>query len=188
MSEGTPRVHLRPFGEADAERVTKWLSNSEVVKSMPSLDKDFAKNPEYWRSMSASPIAKHMYVVQKVDTEEDIGLAMLYGVNFDKNYCYSGLFIGDPALWRRGLGFAAFVESLRKAFDVIGLEHVYAIVGRSSHAEDISGTGHDHVGRAIRILKGLGFKEISPPEKSSGRDRSFWGLSRENWERRKSKP
>jgi RimJ/RimL family protein N-acetyltransferase len=174
MSEKIQRVGLRSLVEADAERIVNWLSNPEVIRSMPSLDKDYAKKAEHWRSMSASPVGKHMYVVQKVDTNEDIGLAVLYNVDVDKKYCYAGLFIGDPALWRRGLGFAAFVESLRKAFDVVGVESVYAIVNRSSD-------------RIIGYLKGLGFKEVSPPEKSSLSDRSFWGLSRENWERHKPK-
>ncbi len=172
------RIRLRPVQDEDLDELVP-LANDEGVSRWTELP-----HP-YTRGHAAKVIAlarEELRVGESVhlavcDVESDalMGMAALANVDMESRNAEVGIWLGRP-YWGSGLAIEAFDLLLEIAFERLDLTKLYGIVLEGNEA-------------SVKLLERFGFHEEGRLRWHTKRDETwmdkiFYGLLREEWERR----
>lgn len=172
------RVRLRPVEDADLDRLVE-LADDEGISRWTDLP-----HP-YTRDHGAKVIAlaheerrldqSYHLAVADLDTDELVGMAALMEVDFTSANAEVAIWMGRPH-WGEGLAIEAFDLLLEVAYERLDMTKLYGTVLEGNEA-------------SIQLFKRFGFTEEGRLRWHTKRgedwmDKIFYGLLREEWERR----
>lgn len=172
------RVRLRPVQDDDLDALVP-LANDEGVARWTDLP-----HP-YTRGHAAKVIAlaheelrlgqSAFLAVCDVDSDELMGMTSLSNLDLESKNAEVGIWLGRP-YWGNGLAMEAFDLLLEIAFQRLDLTKLYGVVLEGNEA-------------SVNLLERFGFHEEGRLRWHTKRDgtwmdKIFYGLLREEWERR----
>jgi RimJ/RimL family protein N-acetyltransferase len=171
------RVTLRLVTLQDCtDRYVAWLNDPEVSKYLETRWSE--QNLETVRDFVASMVdSAHSYLFAIVDNESGrhVGNIKVGPVQPRHEYADVSYFLGDRAVWGRGLATEAIQLVTFVAFERLGLHRVQAALyeGNIGSGRALEKAGYALEGRMKKQLKGPAGWE----------DHLWYGLLREDWRR-----
>lgn len=145
MDAASVPVTLRPLQAEDGQVLATWATDVEfclVAGWRVGLSR--AEYQRFHERLIASPPDDLLRLAATYD-DELVGYVDLHGTEEHRREL--GFVIGDSSRWGRGLGRSAAAAGLDHAFDVLGLDEIWA-------------EAFDAHGRSVNILTGLGMTEV----------------------------
>ena len=140
------KIVFRKFQQKDLIPINNWANNSTITNMV--IDSEiFAKHhslamtQEFLDSCNLIDDYQKIFVVADKNTSNYLGQVRIYEINKEKQCCKIDIVIGDPKLFRKGIGKKAIVKliqiaqrdfSIRKFEAEIPLENLSAIALFSS--------------------------------------------------------
>jgi RimJ/RimL family protein N-acetyltransferase len=125
MIEGT-LVNLRAQEMSDLERMTRWVNDREVTRSLSVRYPWSSGTEEAWlRNRTSTPVA-HGDVSFAIETKAGvhIGSTGLHHASSENRDAELGIMIGEKAYWSKGYGTDAVATLVRFAFEEMNLNRI----------------------------------------------------------------
>lgn len=133
-----PRIHLRPWGEAELPTAVRWINDPEIRQYILVTRPTDMLGEKTWFQNLDRTWQPHDVVLAVARNEDDapIGSVGLHGVDWVSRHGEVGVIL-DPAFQGQGYGTEALRLLVDHAFDSLGLHRVesrvYAFNPRSAH-------------------------------------------------------
>lgn len=141
----TYTIYLRPLQLEDAQTSCKWRNNPAIWKLTGSQPDRYitAEMETAWLADVLQRPSEKRFAVCLKENDQYIGNIHLENIE-ETEAQYSGLFIGEPLLWGKGIGTQASAILIEYAFETLKVEKLYGFV-RKEH------------GASLRMLQKIGF-------------------------------
>ena len=128
MSEAN--IYLRPLTEADTDNIVRWRNLPSVKNNLYSnADITVETHLNYFRKIVRSGKCRQFIIVVQTGEEEiDIGTTFLKNIDEENQKAEYGIFIGEESARGKGFGTKAAQETLKIAFQQLGLNKIYLSV------------------------------------------------------------
>jgi RimJ/RimL family protein N-acetyltransferase len=122
-----PKVFLRALDESDLERTYRWHNDPELYHTLVDGFHFVSKQAERdWLAKQVSYSQSEVSLAICLSPGgEHIGNVYLRSINPASRNAVLGIFIGEKDYQRHGFGRQALCETLRHAFNDLGLQRVY---------------------------------------------------------------
>lgn len=122
------KVRLRPVQLADAAMLWRWINNSKVLRFLSTIPpKTVAKEKDWIKKVQKSKTS-YSFVIERLDTQEPIGVMTLSNIEKRHRRASTGSFIAYPKYWGKGYGTDAKMVLLKFAFTKLSLHRVWTQV------------------------------------------------------------
>lgn len=118
-------LYLRPLERADAPRVTPWLNDPEVRRTLAvHRPINLQSEEEFIAKVYQS---EHDLVLGIVLNEGDtfIGVTGLHQMDFTNRHASFGIALGNKSVWNHGYGTEATALMVQYAFDTLNMNRVW---------------------------------------------------------------
>lgn len=127
------RIHLRALKPGDAEQLSQWLCDQDVIKTSPHFGDTSEEFLKKWIRGSKLAGRLPLGIMESIENSL-IGMATLHVVNTLHGSAQTGILIGRKDLWRMGYGNAVQQRILELAFEKLNLHLVEAHISSDDKA------------------------------------------------------
>ena len=123
------KVYLRPFEPEDADLVSDWFADAEVLRLTGELPVGrYSRRAKYERSLGnvdPDTTDTFSFVICRLEDDRPIGRCDLFEIDRLNGNAAFGITIGDRALWGGGYGSDAVNALVDFAFGELRLERIW---------------------------------------------------------------
>ncbi len=125
-------IQLRPLSSIDIYPFYKWLNDALVIKYSLSLFQKISTKQEIdeWYSELINNKEIVNYGIFLKSTSKLIGYAGLCNISNEKKSGEFYIFIGDRAMWGKGIATIVSKKLIKIGFEEINLEEIYLTVSK----------------------------------------------------------
>ena len=157
--ERGPRVHLRPYCEADIPLILVWLNEPNTRRYLSRVfPLNEAEEQEFVRRPYGPGAAHESFIIVLSATNTPIGCTGLHQIDWVSRKAELGIFIGSEENRAQGLGTEAFQLAMRHAFEGLNLHRVsltvFAFNDRAIQSYERIGFIREGVDREAHFVEG----------------------------------
>lgn len=121
-------VYLRPFIQADAPTLQRWMNDQEVVQYLMRVFPISIREEQEWLDNQGKSKNDFALAIVTVETNEFIGSIGLHRIDWVNRNAVTGTVLGESAYWGKGYGTEAKMLLLDFAFNALDLQVIVSNV------------------------------------------------------------
>ncbi len=139
------KVRLRAVEREDLPRYTAWLNDPDVVEYFGPYRPWSLADEEAWYTGQRTDASVLNFAIETLEEGHHVGGCGFCHIDHRNRSAECGIFIGEKALWGRGLGTDAMQALIDYGFRQLNLHRIYLRVFAENR-------------RAIRLYERIGFQ------------------------------